>query len=630
MKKFYAQKSLLLLALCCFHAFAWSQIPEGYYDAATGYKERELKTALFHIITQNLTPPSYGKGERSTWAAFEKTDVRPDGTVWDMYSTNVRYFTGNGQSVSGLNIEHSMANSWWGGIRNNAYNDILQLRPSDAAVNSSKSNYIMSVVNYPNSDQIENSLVTIGYTTLTPGGYTLAWEPDDEYKGDFARIYMYMVTCYEDFGANNMWKSRGLDQLENNTYPVFQDWTTRLLLQWNEQDPVSEKEETLNNEAYKIQGNRNPFIDYPELAEYIWGDLRDKAFDPDEATTPRTKSPEFSIPEGYYESTFTLSLSCPTENAEIYYTLDGTDPSKNSERFAAPIQISDEVTIVKAIACAENQEDSRIVTATYYIGKDPTVAESIRKLRTFNPDNSTSYTLILDGATVTYNDNRYLFLQDDEAAICIYGWTLTKPGFQIGDKVHGEIYGKLTSFNSLLEMTSPIFDLNVISSGIESEPITISINELQDNFENYDSHLIRLNDVTFESTDFQNNNVSIRQDNSGFITCRNQFNTVLGELPNTKVDLTGIAIPYYNNKQIALRGNFDIITATSGMKQTGEKAFNVRTSGNKIILSADTPTVVEVTDIVGRQVLKVALEAEEKEIALPSGLYIVNGIKIIL
>lgn len=45
-----------------------------------------------------------------------------------------------------------------------------------------------------------------------------------------------------------------------------------MLLQWHCQDPVSPKETTRNEKVYSIQGNRNPFIDYPQLAEYIWGD----------------------------------------------------------------------------------------------------------------------------------------------------------------------------------------------------------------------------------------------------------------------------------------------------------------------------------------------------------------------
>ena len=277
MKKFYSQRFIVSVALCCIYLIAWAQVPDGYYDGADGKSGAALKTALYKIITKNLNPPEYGSGKtNSTWAAFEKMDRRPDGSVWDMYSDEHRKFTGNGTAPSGMNIEHSMANSWWGKTRNNAYNDVLQLRPSDITANSKKQNYIMSVVN---SVTWTNGCIKIGKTTL-PGKSINAWEPADEYKGDFARIYMYMVTCYEDFGISGKWRSAGLDQLENNAYPVFKDWTTTLLLKWNKEDPVSDKEITLNNEGCKIQGNRNPFIDYPELAEYIWGDKKTEPYYP--------------------------------------------------------------------------------------------------------------------------------------------------------------------------------------------------------------------------------------------------------------------------------------------------------------------------------------------------------------
>ena len=55
------------------------------------------------------------------------------------------------------------------------------------------------------------------------------------------------------------------------SYPGFSDWSLQLLLKWHREDPVSLKEVRRNEEVSKIQGNRNPFIDYPELMEYVWG-----------------------------------------------------------------------------------------------------------------------------------------------------------------------------------------------------------------------------------------------------------------------------------------------------------------------------------------------------------------------
>jgi hypothetical protein len=96
------------------------------------------------------------------------------------------------------------------------------------------------------------------------------FEPTDEYKGDFARVYMYMVTCYEDLSSR--WTSAGRSSmLQNNTYPTLNVYAVNLLLEWHRNDPVSQKELDRNDVVQKIQKNRNPFIDMPELAEYIWG-----------------------------------------------------------------------------------------------------------------------------------------------------------------------------------------------------------------------------------------------------------------------------------------------------------------------------------------------------------------------
>ncbi len=252
---------------------AYSQIPDGYYDSIIGKKKATLKTSL-HQKIKIATVLSYGGGDGKTWSGFAKTDVRPaDGKVWDMYSNEVYSFNAN-LSVTGMNIEHSFAKSWWGGTETQAYKDLHHLNPSDATANQRKSSYLMAVVD--STVTYTNGVIKVGKTKMKSGMLLPAWEPADQYKGDFARIYMYMVTAYEDYAA--LWTNDSENQLDNNTYPVFEPWAINLLLKWAKQDPVSEKETYRNNEVYKIQGNRNPFIDFQDMAEYVWGDLKYKPF----------------------------------------------------------------------------------------------------------------------------------------------------------------------------------------------------------------------------------------------------------------------------------------------------------------------------------------------------------------
>ncbi len=305
----------------------FGQIPAGYYDSAVGKKQAELKTAL-HLIIKNATTPSYGSGAGSTWAAFSKTDVRPeDGTVWDMYSSYHVAFSGT-SAASGCNIEHSLANSWWGGTKNQTYNDLFNLNPSNSSANSSKGSWPIAVVDGTTS--YSNGVIKVGKSSSRPGGIIDAWEPADEYKGDFARSYMYMVTSYEDLSTK--WTGNSVNQLDNNTYPVFEQWTVDLFLKWCAQDPVSQKEIDRNNEIYKIQGNRNPYIDYPLMAEYVWGKLMTVPFAPDgNVNFPYLNSPSNAAIVDFgkvaFQQTDTASVWVKASNltGDLTLAITGTD-----------------------------------------------------------------------------------------------------------------------------------------------------------------------------------------------------------------------------------------------------------------------------------------------------------------
>ncbi len=253
--------SLLFIAVALSSAVAQSS----YYQTIDGLHGGEtLKTALYNLL-KNHVKISYGSGEDATWGAFYTTDVVPGTTnqVADMYSPEIRYFGSKGSSVDGMNIEHSVAKSWWGGGQNNAYYDLHHLNPSDQTANSRKSNYPLAELE---SVSWTNGITSVGKATIA-GTNQNAFEPADQYKGDFARTYMYMFTCYQDLTWEYTWMN-----YEKSSYPTLKPWAVELLLKWHKQDPVSEKEVARNNAVYAIQGNRNPFVDYPRLADFVWGD----------------------------------------------------------------------------------------------------------------------------------------------------------------------------------------------------------------------------------------------------------------------------------------------------------------------------------------------------------------------
>ena len=264
--------------------FAASFNKATYYNAANGKKKAELKTALYGIIG-NPSVKSYS----SLWTYYYQTDRTSDNKVIDRYSNEIRYF-GNDvtASVSGMNKEHGFPKSWWGGQDGNAvaYSDLHHLYPSDASANSAKSNYGMGIVTSPlkNKSQIwDNGSIKVGMGTGRTGEKINLWEPADEWKGDFARAYFYIVTCYEEL---EMVLDQGANSMQTGTYPKLLPWAYELYLKWSREDPVSDIERQRNETVYGIQNNRNPFIDYEGLEQYIWGTHMNVAFNPAQYENP--------------------------------------------------------------------------------------------------------------------------------------------------------------------------------------------------------------------------------------------------------------------------------------------------------------------------------------------------------
>lgn len=267
------KKGIFILSLLASASQALlAAIPDGYYSRLNGKATSELKTAAYEIINPHTKVSSYSNLPQY----FQETDVYPESRRWwDMYSDVVRYIP----SFSGLNREHSFPKSWWK-VGNSveytpAYTDLNHLYPADGPANQAKSNYPFATVNRAQNVKFDNGVSMVGYPVSGQGGGAqYVFEPADEYKGDFARTVFYMVTCYQDL----QWNTNYLWMVQRNTYPTLTPWAVNLMLQWHRADPVSQKEIDRNEVVYSFQNNRNPFIDFPELAEYIWGNKMGENF----------------------------------------------------------------------------------------------------------------------------------------------------------------------------------------------------------------------------------------------------------------------------------------------------------------------------------------------------------------
>lgn len=283
MKRLFTSMAACLLT----SAAVFADAPAGYYSSLDGKSGESLKNQLHDIIAPH-TQLTYS----SLWNYFPQTDAYPEQVngkliVWDMYSDNwntLKYFYYGG--TRGLNREHSVPKSWWGnsGSSNSdiekflAGTDLMHLFPSDGPANSAKSNYPLGVVDV---STFSNGVSTVGYpVTGQGGGSSRVFEPDDEYKGDFARVYFYMATCYQDY----TWKYTYMFIDKSSSYLSLKPWAYNMLLEWAREDPVSQKEIDRNDAVYRIQGNRNPFVDDPMLMEYIWGNRQGQTYAADHPT----------------------------------------------------------------------------------------------------------------------------------------------------------------------------------------------------------------------------------------------------------------------------------------------------------------------------------------------------------
>lgn len=319
MNKHLTKLSTLALLLCLACGWAYAQEPSGYYKKAEGKNQAALLTQLCAIIG-----PHTNVGYDGLWDVYEDSDVRP-GTnyYWDMYSTSQfrigQKKCGNYSNVGDcVNREHSFPKSWFK-EGSPMKSDAFHVYPTDGKVNGQRSNFPYGECSGGTTLASHNGVDALGKLgkSTFPGYTGTVFEPVDEYKGDFARTYFYMAACYND--KIGSWSS---PMLAGNAYPAFSSWAINLLLKWNEQDPVSQKEIDRNNAVYKHQRNRNPFIDHPELADYIWGDKKNSGWVPGGVVDPKITSP-------YNGSTFDMGVTAINTTLSYTVTVKAEDLTQN-------------------------------------------------------------------------------------------------------------------------------------------------------------------------------------------------------------------------------------------------------------------------------------------------------------
>ena len=235
-----------------------------------------LKTALYNVV-KNGDPGTYSE----LWTSYLTVYKKSDGYLKDYYSNTSRFTSANQDTGSGgttegdkYNREHTIPKSWWGGSTSNQGADIFIVVPADKFINNKRSDNCLGVVGSATFSS-NNNYSKLGTSSSSWNHFgSPVFEPNDEVKGDLARIVFYSVIKYD---VSSWTTDNGSYVFSGNTSASSNFGLTanavKLFSYWNNLDKPDDWERTVNTRGNSVQGNPNPFIDHPEYANTLWGDV---------------------------------------------------------------------------------------------------------------------------------------------------------------------------------------------------------------------------------------------------------------------------------------------------------------------------------------------------------------------
>jgi endonuclease I len=265
---FFLKLKYITIQFLFFSLLISAQVPSGYYELAENLADENLKEALHEIIKNHVQFP-YTSSSTDTWNILTETDRDPNNAdnvilIYSGVSVNAAQEYNN---AKGWTREHVWAKSRGDfGTAPGAGTDVHALRPLDNTTNSKRSNRAFN--NCTDCEEITDKWGNI--TGSKKDSDEWSFEPRDAVKGDVARMLFYMAVRYD--GPTGELDLELTEDILSNTDKTPVHGVLSVLLEWHRNDPVDAWEENRNNIIYNsFQNNRNPFIDVPVLAEYLWG-----------------------------------------------------------------------------------------------------------------------------------------------------------------------------------------------------------------------------------------------------------------------------------------------------------------------------------------------------------------------
>ena len=262
--------------------------PLPYYQDAYNESGEDLREALYDIIKVH-TRLTYSSSSTDTWDVLKASDKDTTNTsnvclIYAGVSVNGPQEYNSGQ---GWNREHVWPRSLGNfGTSQGVGTDVHNLKPADGGLNSLRSNHEYDDLGSTGSGVNYNGTATGNRINGSAG----LFEPRDKVKGDLARIILYMDLRYEGAGTEPDLVVREALNSGGTTHAVLST-----LLDWHFTDPVDSFELNRNDVIHTMQGNRNPFIDHPELVHYIYGDSTSVVWNPFMTTETTLETPEILL-----------------------------------------------------------------------------------------------------------------------------------------------------------------------------------------------------------------------------------------------------------------------------------------------------------------------------------------------
>ena len=295
-------------------------IPQEYYQEANGMSGEDLKQAIYQIIGNHVVFP-YTSSSTDTWDILQQSDQDPENNdnillVYTERSQDKGYRDGcncysnyeNGTHNNSWNREHVWPKSHGFPDQDDiAYTDVHNLKPCDRSVNASR-----GTKDFDNGGN-QHSEATECFTDSD------SWEPNDSVKGDIARIIFYMVVRYDPGydHNNNAFDLEVVDYTTpGNSDPILGKLSS--LLQWHIDDPVDDFEINRNEVIYSYQENRNPFIDHPNLVNFIWGDSYGQEWNENLGFTENNELENFKIYPNPSNGLIRFNYNLVNSNIEIF------------------------------------------------------------------------------------------------------------------------------------------------------------------------------------------------------------------------------------------------------------------------------------------------------------------------